>query len=133
MIIHKTLNESNRRSKETYLTEKQEHEEELSKLQTEINMRQEKIETLRDPSAIDLVMTKYQTQINDLNCLIKKHQEENLARKQAAMAEVNEALRICSEYKVYREKELKSLQKYLQSRQKFDITLSEEDMKVLCL
>ena len=91
----------------------------------------EKVEILRDPSAIETVMTKYQSQINDLTLLIKKHQEGNLARKQAVLAEFNHALRICSDYKVYREKELKSLQKYLKSRQQFDITLEDADMEVL--
>jgi hypothetical protein len=92
---------------------------------------EEKVEALRDPSSVEAVMSKYQSQINDLSTLTKKHQEENLTRKQAVLGELNQALQICSEYKIYREKELTSLQKYLNGRQQLDIALSPEEEEIL--
>lgn len=76
-------------------------------------------------------MSKYHSQINDLNSLCKKHQEGNLSRKQAVLSEFNNALRVCHEYKMYTEKELSLLQKYLKSRQQFDVVLSVDEQKLL--
>lgn len=92
---------------------------------------EEKVETLRDPSAVETVMSKYQSQINDLESLCKKHQEGNLARKQAVLSKFNHALRVCSDYKMYIEKELNSLDKYLKGKQEFDVTLTEDEKDLL--
>ena len=116
---------------ENFAYEKQELENEMVTIEKEIKAKEEKVETLRDPYAQETVMSKYHSQINDLSELIKKHQEGNLARKQAVLAEFNHALRVCSEFKIYREKELNSLQKYLKSRQQFDLVLSKEDLDLL--
>lgn len=120
-----------RRVEENFMYEKQEHEDDIATLEKQIKAKEEKVETLRDPYAVETVMSKYHSQINDLSSLIKKHQEGNLARKQAVLAEYNHALRVCSEFKIYREKELSSLQKYLKNRQQFDIVLSNEDIEAL--
>lgn len=125
------LTEANKRAEAIYEDDKKEHEDELSSIEKEINKRKEKVETLKDPSAVEAVMSKYQAQIIDLNSLIKKHQEGNMARKQSVLNEFNHALKVCSEYKLYREEKLKSIQKYVKSRQQFDVSLSEEDMKVI--
>ena len=127
------MRESIRRAEALYDQERQEHEAALVDCQKEVEALEEKVETLRDPSAVETVMSKYQSQINDLSSLSKKHQEGNIARKQAVLDEFNHAIRISSEYKLFREKELKSLQKYLKSRQQFDVTLPDEGDKILSL
>lgn len=81
--------------------------------------------------AIDTVMSKYESQINDLNSLIKKHQQGNLNRKQAVLNEMNKAMSICSEYKSYRENELSSVQKYLKNRPRYEFAVSNEEMDLL--
>jgi hypothetical protein len=128
---NQVITESVRRAEETYLQEKDDHEASLSLKRQEVEAMEEKVEALRDPSSVEAVMSKYQSQINDLSTLTKKHQEENLTRKQAVLGELNQALQICSEYKIYREKELTSLQKYLNGRQQLDIALSPEEEEIL--
>mmetsp|Transcript_11286 Transcript_11286/g.7882 ORF Transcript_11286/g.7882 Transcript_11286/m.7882 type:complete len:120 (+) Transcript_11286:2-361(+) len=116
-----------------YQQEKQEHEETLLIRQREVENLEKKVETLRDPSAVETVMSKYQSQINDLSTLREKHQKGNLARRQAVLDELNRALSIVSEYKQYRENEIRKSRKYLESQQHF-ITikpLSDEQEKIL--
>jgi len=125
------LSETKRRTEETFLREQKEHETALSIRSKEIAELEEKVYNLRDPSAIEAVMSKYQSQINELSTMRKKHQEDNLARKQSVLIEFNQALRICSEYKAYREKELVSLQKYVSGKEEFDVELSQEEKKIV--
>ena len=120
-----------KRAEKTYANDIEEHGATLSLRQEEVKILEEKVETLRDPTAAETVMSKYHSQINDLESLSKQHQEGDIARKQAVLAEFNEALRVCSEYKIYRERELKSLQNYLNSLQQMDIALSNEEEKIL--
>ena len=125
------ITESVKRAENIYVREKEENEARLVMRQKEVEALEEKVEALRDPSAVETVMSKYHSQINDLNALSKKHQEENLARKHAVLAKFNDVLRVCYEYKLYTEKELCSLQKYLKSRQQFDVVLSEDERELL--
>ena len=96
---------------------------------------EEKVETLRDPSAVETVISKYQSQINNLSTLKEKHREGNLVRKQAVLDELNEALTAVSEYERYRENEIRLSRKYLESIQHLNTikSLSSEQENILSL
>jgi len=97
-----------------------------TKLQ-EVKLVQEKINALQDPVNLEATITKCQKQCTELEALRQKHQDENIAHKQAVLMEINNALYACAEYKEYQEKIPKEVEGYIFNTKLSKVNLSTND------
>jgi SMC interacting uncharacterized protein involved in chromosome segregation len=78
----------------------------------EVEAIESKIESLRDPVALEEQIARYQRQCNQLEALQLKHQEENISQKMAVHDEINAALRAIEEHNNYVREKFKSMKQY---------------------
>lgn len=79
----------------------------------EVKSIEEKVESLRDPAALEEQITRFQRQCTQLEALRMKHEEENVAQKRAVQNEINAALRAVEEHNAYVQKKFAELQQYV--------------------
>lgn len=98
---------------ETLNKEREQQDAALAVRLREVTSIEEKIESLRDPAALEEQITRFQRQCTQLEALRMKHEEENVAQKKAVQKEINDALQAVEEHNVHVHKKLAELQQYV--------------------
>jgi plasmid stabilization system protein ParE len=93
--------------------EREQQEAALAVRLREVDAIESKIESLRDPAALEEQIARYQRQCTQLEALQMKHQEENVSQKKAVQDEINAALRAITEHNDYVRKQFAELQQYV--------------------
>jgi len=101
-----------------------------AKLQ-ELKLVEEKIDALRNPVALEAAVSRCMRQCSELEAQRKRYQDENLMRKHAVLAEINDALRTCAEYKEYEDKTVKKVNRFITEFDIPKIELSSSDKQKL--
>jgi len=97
----------------------------------ELKSVEEKIDTLRNPVALEAAVSRCMRQCSELEAQRKRYQDENLMRKHAVLAEINDALRTCAEYKEYQDKTVKKVKRFITECDIPKIELSSSDEQTL--
>jgi len=97
----------------------------------ELKSVEDKIDALRNPVALEASVSRCMRQCSELEAQRKRNQDENLMRKHAVLTEINDAMRICSEYREYQHKTLKNLKGYITAYDVPKIELSTSDEQKL--
>ena len=98
---------------ETLNKEREQHEAALAVRLREVTSIEGKIESLRDPAALEEQITRFQRQCTQLEALRMKHEEENVAQKKAVQDEINAALQSVEDHNAYVQKKFAELQQYI--------------------
>jgi hypothetical protein len=98
---------------ETLNKEREQQDAALAVRLREVTSIEEKVESLRDPAALEEQITRFQRQCTQLEALRMKHEEENVAQKKAVQDEINAALQSVEDHKAYVEKKFAELQQYV--------------------
>lgn len=98
---------------ETLNKEREQQDAALAIRLREVSSIEEKIESLRDPAALEEQITRFQRQCTQLEALRMKHEEENVAQKKAVQNEIHDALQAVEEHNVYIRKRFAVLQQYI--------------------
>ena len=93
--------------------EREQNEAALAVRLREVASIEEKVESLRDPAALEEQITRFQRQCTQLEALRMKHEEENVAQKKAVQNEINAALQSVEEHNIYVQKKFAELQQYI--------------------
>ena len=80
---------------------------------------------------MESTIAKYQRQCSELESLRQKHQDENLAKKQAVLQEVNDVISFCTELKTLQKQELKGLQEYIMGKNLKNVKVSDKEEKLI--
>jgi len=98
---------------ETLNKEREQLEAALAVRLREVTSIEEKVESLRDPAALEEQIASFQRQCTQLEALRMKHEEENVAQKKAVQNEINAALKSVEEHNIYVQKKFAELQQYI--------------------
>ena len=98
---------------ETLNREREQQEAALAVRLREVTSIDDKIESLRDPAALEEQIARYQRQCTQLEALQMKHEEENLSQKRAVQNEINAALMAVTDHKDYVQKKFAELQQHI--------------------
>jgi SMC interacting uncharacterized protein involved in chromosome segregation len=109
----KIVEDKKQKCEETLHKEREQQEAALAIRRREVTSIEEKIESLRDPAALEEQITRFQRQCTQLEALRMKHEEENVAQKRAVQKEINEALRAVEEHHIYVQKKFSELRQYV--------------------
>jgi hypothetical protein len=112
-IYKQIVEDKKQKCEETLHKEREQQEAALAIRRREVTSIEEKIESLRDPAALEEQITRFQRQCTRLEALRMKHEEENVAQKRAVQKEINEALRAVEEHNIYVQKKFAELQQYV--------------------
>lgn len=117
-LDHSKIIEGKRsKCEETLEAEKEQQDATLAVREGEVCAIEEKIESLRDPAALEEQMIRYQRQLDQLEALNRKHQEENLLMKQAVQKEINAAIQAIIAHNVDVKKKFADLKAYASEKE----------------
>lgn len=128
-VEHKVsiLKEKLARTDENLNQEKETHDAKLSVRRREVQSMEEKIASMRDPVALEEQMASYERQCAELEALIARHQEENIARKKATEDEIARAMMMMQEHQIHLRKKVTELHEYMARKKAVQLKLKLPD------
>lgn len=102
---------------ETIDAEKEAQDAKLAVRAREAESMETRVAALRDPVALEEQMAQYERQCTELESLRLKHEEENVARKKAVCAEIEQACKSIKEYDNFCSNKLDDVQKYRRDKE----------------
>jgi SMC interacting uncharacterized protein involved in chromosome segregation len=97
--------------------EREAQEAKLGVRMREAESMEAKVASLRDPVALEEQMAQFERQCAELEAMRERHEEENVARKRAVCAEIDQACSAMKEYDEYCLSRIAEVQQYRQDKQ----------------
>ena len=125
------INGKKRRAQDVQSREKEEQEAALAIRHKEVQLVENKVSSLSDPGSMESTIANYQRQCSELESLRQKHQDENLAKKQAVLQEVTDVISFCTELKTLQKQELRNLHEYIIDKHLKNVQVSDKEEKLI--
>lgn len=109
----------------------EEHESVYEVEVKELKLIEDKVDALRNPVSLEAAVTRCQRRCAELEAQRKRYQDENLMHKHAVLAEINNTLRTCAEYREYQDNTIKKVKDSIGACDIPKITLTNSDMEKL--
>jgi CRISPR/Cas system CMR-associated protein Cmr5 small subunit len=122
-----------RYASETLNTLEQDQKAQHKAKEEEYQSLKDKVASISDPSVLEDTIAQYKKQVKDLDAVSKKQQEENLAKKQAFLEELNTAMTALEEYLNNKRIQLENFDLKVKNSKQDVVTLSEADQALLLL
>lgn len=125
------MQEKKEAKEEMFDVEKNEHEKTLSGKLKEIEMKEERIESLRDPAAFENSFAQCQQRHQDLEGRRNMNLDRYAMIKKGVLNEFNDAMQLVAAHKEYESNALRELKQNLNASQTYKVELSPEEEELL--
>ena len=125
------MEEQIRRAEENFERLGKEHESEHAIKLEELAALENRVAALQNPVALEASIKRCQRRCIELEAQRKRYQDESLVHRKAVLTEINNAVRICAEYREYQDKTVREVKGGIAACSIPEVELSARDVQKL--
>jgi hypothetical protein len=112
----KIAEEKNSQSIQAMETERKSHEAKSSIRKREVEGMESKIESMHNPVSLEEQMAAYHRQCADLEALRMEHQDENVAKREAVLKQIDSACKLMADHDAFFRQRVINVKQYWQQK-----------------